>query len=78
MKTNPVFVGSIVKFLLYGEHEGDVYGTGGYVQIALVRIIQLTHIFFRIARNILAIASYKVRSAAISRNSDYIARNCDI
>uniref|UniRef100_A0A8C1ETI0 Structural maintenance of chromosomes flexible hinge domain containing 1 n=1 Tax=Cyprinus carpio carpio TaxID=630221 RepID=A0A8C1ETI0_CYPCA len=35
VKTNPVFVGSIVKFLLYGEHEGDVYGTGGYVQIAL-------------------------------------------
>ncbi|KAF4110537.1 hypothetical protein G5714_007568 [Onychostoma macrolepis] len=35
VKTNPVFVGSIVKFLLYGEHEADVYATGGYVQIAL-------------------------------------------
>uniref|UniRef100_A0A673GZ29 Structural maintenance of chromosomes flexible hinge domain-containing protein 1-like n=1 Tax=Sinocyclocheilus rhinocerous TaxID=307959 RepID=A0A673GZ29_9TELE len=52
VKTNPVFVGSIVNFLLYGEHEGDVYATGGYVQIALepkelydeVRIIPISKI----------------------------------
>uniref|UniRef100_A0A671KAI2 Structural maintenance of chromosomes flexible hinge domain-containing protein 1-like n=1 Tax=Sinocyclocheilus anshuiensis TaxID=1608454 RepID=A0A671KAI2_9TELE len=52
VKTNPVFVGSIVHFLLYGEHEGDVYATGGYVQIALepkelydeVRIIPISKI----------------------------------
>ncbi|TRY59020.1 hypothetical protein DNTS_012405 [Danionella cerebrum] len=35
IKTNPIWFGSIVQFLLYGEHEGDVYATGGYVQIAL-------------------------------------------
>ncbi|XP_026071477.1 structural maintenance of chromosomes flexible hinge domain-containing protein 1-like isoform X1 [Carassius auratus] len=35
VKTIPVLFGSIVNFLLYGEHEEDVYATGGYVQIAL-------------------------------------------
>ncbi|XP_059374115.1 structural maintenance of chromosomes flexible hinge domain-containing protein 1-like isoform X2 [Carassius carassius] len=35
VKTIPVFIGSIVNFLLYGEHEGDVYATEGFVQMAL-------------------------------------------
>ncbi|KAM8966908.1 structural maintenance of chromosomes flexible hinge domain-containing protein 1 [Pelodytes ibericus] len=35
VKTVPLFYGSIVKFLLYGDYEGDVYATGGEVQIAL-------------------------------------------
>ncbi|XP_053324084.1 structural maintenance of chromosomes flexible hinge domain-containing protein 1 [Spea bombifrons] len=35
VKTVPLFYGSIVKFLLHGDHEGDVYATGGEVQIAL-------------------------------------------
>lgn len=35
MKT--VFYGTIVQFLLYGDHEEDVYATGGHVQITLVR-----------------------------------------
>ncbi|KAG8571143.1 hypothetical protein GDO81_011539 [Engystomops pustulosus] len=35
IKTAPLIYGSIVKFLLYGNHEGDVYSTGGEVQISL-------------------------------------------
>ncbi|KAM3843331.1 structural maintenance of chromosomes flexible hinge domain-containing protein 1-like [Diretmus argenteus] len=34
-KTQPIFFGSVVQFLLYGDHDGDVYATGGQVQIAL-------------------------------------------
>ncbi|XP_063779624.1 structural maintenance of chromosomes flexible hinge domain-containing protein 1 [Pseudophryne corroboree] len=34
-KTVPIVYGSIVKFLLYGNHDGDVYATGGEVLIAL-------------------------------------------
>lgn len=37
VKTQPIVYGSVVQFLLYGDHEGDVYATEGYVQIALVR-----------------------------------------
>ncbi|KAI4890516.1 hypothetical protein NFI96_011443 [Prochilodus magdalenae] len=35
LKTQPIMFGSIVQFLLYGGHEGDIYATGGHVQIAL-------------------------------------------
>ncbi|KAM9308341.1 structural maintenance of chromosomes flexible hinge domain-containing protein 1 [Gastrophryne carolinensis] len=35
IKTSPLFYGSIVKFLLYGNHEGDVYATGGEVMVAV-------------------------------------------
>ncbi|XP_051997338.1 structural maintenance of chromosomes flexible hinge domain-containing protein 1 [Xyrauchen texanus] len=35
VKTHPIFFGSIVQFLLFGDHEGDVYATGGHVQVAL-------------------------------------------
>ncbi|CAH2284879.1 structural maintenance of chromosomes flexible hinge domain-containing 1 [Pelobates cultripes] len=35
VKTNPTIYGSIVQFLLHGDYEGDVYATGGEVQIAL-------------------------------------------
>ncbi|XP_069476961.1 structural maintenance of chromosomes flexible hinge domain-containing protein 1 isoform X2 [Ambystoma mexicanum] len=35
IKTAPLFHGSIVQFLLHGDHEGDVYATGGEVQITL-------------------------------------------
>ncbi|XP_069587251.1 structural maintenance of chromosomes flexible hinge domain-containing protein 1 [Ranitomeya imitator] len=35
MKTSPLIYGCIVKFFLYGNHDGDVYATGGEVQIAL-------------------------------------------
>ncbi|XP_041101320.1 structural maintenance of chromosomes flexible hinge domain-containing protein 1 [Polyodon spathula] len=34
-KTAPILYGSIVRFLLYGDHDGDVYATGGVVQIAV-------------------------------------------
>uniref|UniRef100_A0A8C9TQ52 Structural maintenance of chromosomes flexible hinge domain containing 1 n=1 Tax=Scleropages formosus TaxID=113540 RepID=A0A8C9TQ52_SCLFO len=52
IKTHPIFYGSIVQFLLYGDHEGDVYATGGQVQIAMepraifdeVRIIPISKI----------------------------------
>lgn len=37
IKTLPLFYGSIVKFFLYGDHDGEVYATGGEVQIAMVR-----------------------------------------
>uniref|UniRef100_A0AAR2KYB1 SMC hinge domain-containing protein n=1 Tax=Pygocentrus nattereri TaxID=42514 RepID=A0AAR2KYB1_PYGNA len=35
VKTQPILFGTIVQFLLYGDHEGDEYATGGHVQIAL-------------------------------------------
>ncbi|XP_075069474.1 structural maintenance of chromosomes flexible hinge domain-containing protein 1 isoform X2 [Mixophyes fleayi] len=35
IKTVPIVYGSIVQFLLYGNHDGDVYATGGEVLIAL-------------------------------------------
>ncbi|XP_076146562.1 structural maintenance of chromosomes flexible hinge domain-containing protein 1 isoform X2 [Alosa pseudoharengus] len=35
VKTQPVIFGTIKEFLLYGDHEGDVFATGGYVQIAM-------------------------------------------
>ncbi|XP_061452282.1 structural maintenance of chromosomes flexible hinge domain-containing protein 1 isoform X2 [Rhineura floridana] len=35
IKTHPVLHGSIRNFFLYGDHDGDVYATGGEVQIAL-------------------------------------------
>lgn len=34
-KTAPILYGSIVRFLLYGDHDGDIYATGGVVQIAV-------------------------------------------
>lgn len=37
VKTLPIFYGSIEKFFLYGDHDGDIFATGGEVQIALVR-----------------------------------------
>ena len=36
-RTQPILHGAIVKFLLYGHHEKDVYATGGYVEVSLVR-----------------------------------------
>lgn len=36
VKTHTIYHGSIQKFFLYGDHDGDVYATGGEVQIALV------------------------------------------
>ncbi|XP_066478874.1 structural maintenance of chromosomes flexible hinge domain-containing protein 1 isoform X2 [Tiliqua scincoides] len=35
IKTLPIYYGSIKTFFLYGDHDGDVYATGGDVQIAL-------------------------------------------
>uniref|UniRef100_A0A8D0GXS9 Structural maintenance of chromosomes flexible hinge domain containing 1 n=1 Tax=Sphenodon punctatus TaxID=8508 RepID=A0A8D0GXS9_SPHPU len=35
IKTLPLFHGSIMTFFLYGDHDGDVYATGGEMQIAL-------------------------------------------
>ncbi|XP_072267463.1 structural maintenance of chromosomes flexible hinge domain-containing protein 1 isoform X2 [Pyxicephalus adspersus] len=35
VKTVPILYGRILKFLLYGNHEEDVYSTGGEVLIAL-------------------------------------------
>ncbi|KAG9479018.1 hypothetical protein GDO78_012604, partial [Eleutherodactylus coqui] len=34
-KTVPLIYGRVVTFFLYGSHDGDVYATGGEVQIAL-------------------------------------------
>uniref|UniRef100_A0A667WXU0 Structural maintenance of chromosomes flexible hinge domain containing 1 n=1 Tax=Myripristis murdjan TaxID=586833 RepID=A0A667WXU0_9TELE len=33
--TQPIFNGSVVRFMLYGDHSGDVFATGGQVEIAL-------------------------------------------
>ncbi|XP_030337144.1 structural maintenance of chromosomes flexible hinge domain-containing protein 1 isoform X2 [Strigops habroptila] len=35
VKTLPIFYGTIQKFFLYGDHDGDIFATGGEVQIAL-------------------------------------------
>ncbi|KAM9500750.1 structural maintenance of chromosomes flexible hinge domain-containing protein 1 isoform 1-T1 [Clarias gariepinus] len=35
MKPQPYVYGTIDQFLLYGDHDGDVYATGGHVQITL-------------------------------------------
>ncbi|XP_074477552.1 structural maintenance of chromosomes flexible hinge domain-containing protein 1 [Sebastes fasciatus] len=34
-KTQPIVYCSVVRFLLYGKHEGDVHATGGQVEVAL-------------------------------------------
>ncbi|KAI1889131.1 hypothetical protein AGOR_G00175910 [Albula goreensis] len=34
-RTHPILYGTIVQFLLYGDHDGDVHSTGGQVQITL-------------------------------------------
>lgn len=36
-KTQPILYGSVVHFLLYGQHDGNVFATGGEVEVALVR-----------------------------------------
>uniref|UniRef100_A0AAQ6AB09 SMC hinge domain-containing protein n=1 Tax=Amphiprion ocellaris TaxID=80972 RepID=A0AAQ6AB09_AMPOC len=33
LRTNPVLYGTIVKFLLYGSYDGDVFATGGQVEV---------------------------------------------
>lgn len=43
VKTLPIFYGTIEKFFLYGDHDGDIFATGGEVQIALVRRIKRIH-----------------------------------
>ncbi|XP_054840467.1 structural maintenance of chromosomes flexible hinge domain-containing protein 1 isoform X2 [Eublepharis macularius] len=35
IKTLPIFHGKILNFFLYGDHDADIYATGGEVQIAL-------------------------------------------
>uniref|UniRef100_A0A8C7RL75 Structural maintenance of chromosomes flexible hinge domain containing 1 n=1 Tax=Oncorhynchus mykiss TaxID=8022 RepID=A0A8C7RL75_ONCMY len=45
-KTQPIFFGSVIQFLLYGDHEGDVYATGGQVQVAMVRLREPFWILF--------------------------------
>ncbi|XP_042366251.1 structural maintenance of chromosomes flexible hinge domain-containing protein 1 [Plectropomus leopardus] len=34
-KTQPIMYGSVVRFLLYGKHDGDIFATGGQVELAL-------------------------------------------
>ncbi|CAL8313788.1 unnamed protein product [Merluccius merluccius] len=34
-RTQPIVYGSVVRFLLYGDHDGDVYATGGQVEVSL-------------------------------------------
>uniref|UniRef100_A0A3B4YHK7 Structural maintenance of chromosomes flexible hinge domain containing 1 n=1 Tax=Seriola lalandi dorsalis TaxID=1841481 RepID=A0A3B4YHK7_SERLL len=34
-KTNPIHHGTVVRFLLYGEHKSDVFATGGQVEVCL-------------------------------------------
>lgn len=34
-KTHPLFCGSVVRFLLFGDHSADVYATGGLVEVAV-------------------------------------------
>uniref|UniRef100_A0A7N8XFT7 Structural maintenance of chromosomes flexible hinge domain containing 1 n=1 Tax=Mastacembelus armatus TaxID=205130 RepID=A0A7N8XFT7_9TELE len=34
-RTNPTLYGKVVRFLLYGNYKGDVFATGGQVEVAL-------------------------------------------
>uniref|UniRef100_A0A3B4TXY3 Structural maintenance of chromosomes flexible hinge domain containing 1 n=1 Tax=Seriola dumerili TaxID=41447 RepID=A0A3B4TXY3_SERDU len=34
-KTNPIHHGTVVRFLLYGDHRNDVFATGGQVEVCL-------------------------------------------
>ncbi|XP_033494631.2 structural maintenance of chromosomes flexible hinge domain-containing protein 1 [Epinephelus lanceolatus] len=34
-KTQPILYGSVVRFLLYGKHDGNVFATGGQVELVL-------------------------------------------
>uniref|UniRef100_A0A8D3C7E6 Structural maintenance of chromosomes flexible hinge domain containing 1 n=1 Tax=Scophthalmus maximus TaxID=52904 RepID=A0A8D3C7E6_SCOMX len=36
-KTIPILHGTVVQFLLYGDHDKDVFATGGQVEVCLVR-----------------------------------------
>ena len=38
LRTNPVVYGSIKRFFLYGHHDGDVYATGGEMELQQVSI----------------------------------------
>uniref|UniRef100_A0A803TN00 Structural maintenance of chromosomes flexible hinge domain containing 1 n=1 Tax=Anolis carolinensis TaxID=28377 RepID=A0A803TN00_ANOCA len=40
IKTVPIYHGSIQNFFLYGDHDGDVYAPGGFVQLALVNLMK--------------------------------------
>uniref|UniRef100_A0A7N8YG44 Structural maintenance of chromosomes flexible hinge domain containing 1 n=1 Tax=Mastacembelus armatus TaxID=205130 RepID=A0A7N8YG44_9TELE len=44
-RTNPTLYGKVVRFLLYGNYKGDVFATGGQVEVALVRkkFLELPH-----------------------------------
>ncbi|XP_071341029.1 structural maintenance of chromosomes flexible hinge domain-containing protein 1 isoform X2 [Trachinotus anak] len=35
LKTQPIHHGTVVRFLLYGDHEKDVFATGGLVEVCL-------------------------------------------
>lgn len=35
-KTQPIYYGKVNKFFLYGDHDGDVFATGGEVEITRV------------------------------------------
>lgn len=35
-RTQPILYGTVIQFLLYGQYKGDVFATGGQVEIALV------------------------------------------
>ena len=36
IRTLPFFYGTIERFILYGDHQGDVFATGGEVQLTQV------------------------------------------
>ena len=42
IRTNPFFYGTVRRFLLYGDHQDDVFATGGDVELAQVSKHTLT------------------------------------
>lgn len=51
LKTNPIHYGTVVRFLLYGEHKKDVFATGGEVEVCLVSFFFLaSQSFFNLFR----------------------------
>ena len=52
LRTTPVLCGTIQAFYLYGEHEGDVYATGGDIELLQVSLFDLG--IYRWARTVWA------------------------
>ena len=44
-KTQPIIHGTVLRFFLYGDHDRDVFATGGLVEVRLVRKENVCNVF---------------------------------